>query len=86
MRDGRPWFSGSIGKDGLKIEVPMQERAWNALRGFKEDSGPVLGAGATLEYARRVGTWMKLQGWGTEKKLHELWAYVGSKIYMQDPV
>jgi hypothetical protein len=33
---------------------------------------------------RRVGFWLDKQGWKTEKKMHELRAYIGSLIYQVD--
>jgi integrase len=81
-RNGERWVSGGIGKDGERIEVPVQARAWSVLSQFAQKEGPVLGERASLEYARRINWWMKQQGWNTEKKLHELRAYVGSLIYM----
>jgi integrase len=87
IRGGVPWYSGGIGKDGEKIEVPVQARAWAVLKDFVHDKqGKVLGEDATIEYARKINWWMSQQGWKTEKKLHELRAYVGSMIYVQNPV
>lgn len=87
-RDGAIWYSGGIGKDGQVIEVPVQDRAWAALSPFRpvDGQGPVMGEGASIEYARRINWWMKQQGWNTEKKLHELRAYIGSRIYLKNPV
>ena len=86
LRDGQPWFSGGIGKNGQTIEVPVQKRAWESLKPLRQEEGPCLGEDATMEYARHINGWLTAQGWKTEKKLHELRAYVGSLIYIKDPV
>ena len=86
LRDGQPWFSGGIGKNGQTIEVPVQKRAWENLKPLRQEEGPCLGVDATMEYARHINGWLTAQGWRTEKKLHELRAYVGSLIYIKDPV
>ena len=84
-RDGRMWISGGIGKDGERIEVPIQERAEKALATFRRESGKIIPEPG-LEWVRRLNLWLRLQGWHGRKKLHELRAYVGSMIYRRDPV
>jgi integrase len=87
-RDGQPWVSGGVGKKGEKVEVPIQDRAWAALSRVRQESGLVLGtASKNLVWARNINYWLRLNGMvNTEKVLHELRAYVGSLIYMQNPV
>jgi integrase len=82
-RDGKPWFDGGVGKDGEHIKVPVQDRAWAALEPVKKENGPVIES-ESLEAVRRVGFWLDMQGWKTEKKMHELRAYIGSLIYQVD--
>jgi integrase len=84
-RDGAVWVSGGIGKDGEKIEVPMQSRAVTAIASLRQVKGFVIKERG-LEWAKRINWWMKGLGWQTEKKLHELRAYVGSMIYQVSPV
>jgi integrase len=79
------WISGGIGKDGEKIEVPIQARAWEQLKTMRRESGPIL-IERGLSWARRINFWMKSLGWNTQKKLHELRAYIGSLIYQKNPV
>jgi integrase len=84
-RDGQTWVSGGIGKNGARIEVPMQTKAVQALDPFRQRSGKVI-IGEDIQWAsKRLNWWMRLQGWNTEKKLHELRAYVGSLIYRKSP-
>jgi integrase len=88
-RDGNPWFSGSVGKNGQVIEVPVQAKAWAKLRPFHKAAkgkGRCLGEDATMEFVRDINRWMYQMGWRTEKKIHELRAYIGSLIYLKDPV
>lgn len=85
-RDGFLWVSGGIGKDGERIEVPIQTKAVEKILPLRKTSGRVLGDEVGLEWANRLNTWMRHLGWQTEKKLHELRAYVGSLIYRQNPV
>lgn len=94
MRDGRPWYCGGIGKNRNTIDVPIQSRAWAALASFQKETGRMLalsvveaeGEKPSEEFARRLGWWMTSLGWKTEKKLHELRAYVGSMIYAENSV
>lgn len=79
------WISGGIGKDGQRIEVPVQSKAWERLQPFRKTTGYVLSERG-VEWAKRLNFWMKIQGWKTEKKLHELRAYVGSLIYQRSPM
>jgi integrase len=85
-RNGITWISGGIGKDGKTIEVPMQKTALEALAPFRKAEGRIMGTEMGLEFAKRLNSWMKFQGWNTEKKMHELRAYVGSLIYQQSPL
>lgn len=80
-RSGRLWISGGVGKDGERIEVPLQARAVCALAPFRKTAGPVVRG----EWFRRLNRWMAGLGWQTTKKLHELRAYVGSLLYVQNP-
>lgn len=84
-RKGAWWISGGIGKDGERIEVQIQTKAVEALRPFRQQAGKVLPSKG-IEWAKRLNAWMRHQGWYTEKKMHELRAYVGSLIYRKDPV
>lgn len=87
-RDGFTWIKGGIGKDGKTIEVPMQARAVEALASFRKDAGgkgPVIVGEKIDQVAKRLNWWMKFKGWQTEKKMHELRAYVGSLIYRKNP-
>jgi integrase len=84
-RQGRAWISGSLGKDGERIEVPLQDRAAKALEPFRKPEGKCIEQ-ESLEWARKLNNWMESQGWSTEKKMHELRAYTGSLIYQQDPI
>jgi integrase len=84
-RQDRVWISGAIGKDGERIEVPLQDRAVKALAPFRKLSGKCIEE-ESLEWARRLNHWMESHGWDTQKKMHELRAYTGSLIYQQDPV
>jgi integrase len=84
-RDGLVWISGGLGKDGKRIEVPMQQRAVKALKPLRKAEGRVMGDEVGVEFAKRLNFWMKQQGWNTEKKMHELRAYVGSRIYKSNP-
>lgn len=82
-RDGMMWISGGIGKDGEKINVPIQSKAWEALKGMR-GTGPVI-VGEKTEWSKRLNHWLRFAGWTTEKKMHELRAYVGSLIYRKNP-
>jgi integrase len=84
-RSGATWVSGGIGKDGQKIEVPVQEKAVTALSAVRKKDGRCL-SDTSLEWARRLNGWMRGLGWNTQKKMHELRAYVGSLIYRKDPM
>lgn len=81
-RDGMMWISGGIGKDGERIEVPIQSRAWEALKPLLPEKGRVI---KSSEVAKRLCHWLRFQGWMTQKKAHELRAYVGSLIYQKSP-
>lgn len=85
-RDGYVWIVGGIGKNGERIEVPMQSRAVESVVPVRKQSGPVIEGETGLEWAKRLNWWMRIQGWETEKKMHELRAYVGSLIYRKNPV
>ena len=84
-RDGVTWISGGIGKDGQRIEVPMQSRAVEAVAPHRRPASRVLSE-TGLEWSKRLNWWMRTQGWTTEKKLHELRAYIGSMIYRVNPL
>jgi integrase len=84
-RDGMVWISGGLGKDGKRIEVPMQQRAVEALSSLRKPEGRVMSEEMGKEFAKRLNYWMKQQGWNTAKKMHELRAYVGSLIYRVNP-
>lgn len=84
-RDGATWISGGLGKDGEQIEVPMQSKAVKAIVPLRKKVGFVL-TERSLEWAKRLNWWMRGRGWQTEKKMHELRAYVGSMIYAKNPV
>lgn len=83
-RDGQWWISGGIGKNGDRIEVPFQSRAVEALRAFRKTEGAVIPE-YVEKWSARLNRWMNTQGWNTEKKMHELRAYVGSRIYQRSP-
>jgi integrase len=84
QRDGFIWISGGVGKDGERIEVPVQSKAWKALHGFQKSKGRVI-EGESIEWSKRLNNWLRCLGWTTEKKMHELRAYIGSLIYQQNP-
>lgn len=84
-RDGRVWISGGIGKNGERIEVPVQAKAVHAITPHRQKEGKVM-PGVGVEWAKRLNWWLTCQGWTTEKKLHELRAYVGSLIYRENPL
>lgn len=83
-QDGAIWFIANVpGKDGLAIKVPIVTDAWEYLKAHRQESGPVLLGSATEvrdKWSRRIGDWMDGLGWNSEKKIHELRAYIGSKI------
>jgi integrase len=85
-RNGITWISGGIGKDGEKIQVPIQTRAMEALAIVRQTTGRCLGEETGLYWARRLNYWMRNLGWNTQKKMHELRSYIGSLIYRQDPL
>lgn len=88
QRNGVPWLSGGMGKDGRKIDVPVQAKAMWKLRPFlnKYKVGRVTKGEEGLTWVRRLNTWLMHNGWkDTEKKMHELRAYVGSLIYEKNP-
>lgn len=85
-RQDGTWVSGGVGKDGLRIEVPMQVKAVEALSDFRKEQGRVLDEEIGLTWSRRLNGYLFAWGWRTEKKLHELRAYIGSLIYQQNPV
>jgi integrase len=65
--------------------VPVQEKAVTALSAVRKKDGRCL-SDTSLEWARRLNGWMRGLGWNTQKKMHELRAYVGSLIYRKDPM
>ncbi len=83
-RNGKTWISGGIGKDGEHIEVPIQSKAYAKLSEFRKDKGLFISGGDMP--ARRLNEWMATHGWNTQKKIHELRAYIGSLIYQVSPV
>lgn len=83
--DGQLWVDGGIGKDGRPIRVPIQERAAQAIRPLRKDSDWVV-PGRSDRWCRRLCRWMRAQGWETDKLLHELRAYCGSRIYQESPL
>jgi integrase len=82
-RGGRLWVSGGIGKDGEVIEVRIQKRASEKLAPFRKTSGPFVAGGD--KPARRLNEWLGKNHWKTEKKIHELRAYIGSLLYQVNP-
>lgn len=85
LRDGQPWISGGIGKDGLPIEVPIQLSCWEVISRYARRSGPVLLTRGD-RWARLISARMAALGWRTQKRLHELRAYIGSLIYAVSPI
>lgn len=85
-RDGHLRVSGPIGKNGEKVEVPMQSRAVAAIEQFRQPVGRVMGREMGLEWAKRVNLWMRQAGWRSEKRMHELRACVGSLLYQANPL
>lgn len=83
--DGCPWVVGGIGKDGRQITVPIQMRAWEAMKPFRKQSGYVIEQRSD-RWARRLSRWMRTLGWSTKKTIHELRAYCGSLLYAKNPV
>lgn len=84
-RDGQPWVSGGIGKDGEQIEVPIQLACWEAIKPYRRQTGRVMQL-SFQRWAAKVSAIMKGLGWKTRKHLHELRAYTGSLIYSVSPV
>ncbi|HVY68915.1 MAG TPA: site-specific integrase [Verrucomicrobiae bacterium] len=84
MQNSEIWLSTNvIGKGGEQIKVPVMPDAWRRLEPFRKASGPVL-EGSKTETGegvfRKIGEWMTGLGWATDKKIHELRAYIASKI------
>jgi integrase len=72
-----------LGKDGEEVKVPVIPDAWSQLEPLRKESGPVLEGTKTetIETVfRRIGELMKGLGWETEKKIHEMRAYIAGKI------
>ncbi len=86
-RDGSGWVYGGIGKNGQVIQVPIQGRAWKAIKALRKEkaSGFVI-KNRSYGWARRLSKWMRGLGWETQKTLHELRAYVGSLVYQKSPL
>lgn len=84
-RDGATWISGGTGKDGQRIEVPVQQKAVAKLTPVRRAEGRCIQE-SSLEWARRLNGWMRGLGWTTQKAMHELRSYVGGLIYRQDPM
>ncbi len=83
-QNGAVWIQTNIlGKGGEIIRVPVIPDAWAKLEPLRKESGPVL-EGTKTESGetvfRRIGEWMKGLGWKTEKKIHEMRAYIACKI------
>ncbi len=85
MRDGGPWICGGAGKDGMEIQVPIQSKAFEAIKPFRKAEGFVI-VQRSDKWARRLSKWMRDQGWQTTKTLHELRAYCGSLVYQKNPL
>lgn len=71
--------------------IPETNGAWSKLEPLIRGLGPddyVIRAGAastrTATVFRRLGAWLTVQGWETEKKCHELRAYAGCQVAMRD--
>ena len=45
-----------------------------------------MGAEMGVEWARRLNLWLRRAGWRSEKKMHELRAYIGSMLYQANPL
>lgn len=92
--DGVLWVSGGMGKDGEVIQVGVQERAVAIIRerlsALKEPDDFILAGSKTERYydtPNRLNSWLRSQGMtDTQKVMHELRAWVGSKIYEQSPL
>jgi len=87
LQQGKPWFDSDIpGKDGRPIKVPLLTFAANALKTLRADQPDhaTILTGTHTEVTetvfRRIGEWMTALGWESEKKVHELRAWAGSKI------
>lgn len=91
-KDGMWWIDGGIGKDGRRVVVPIQSKAWERLSQFRLDhngkpkTGRVIEGETGQEWAKRLNTHLRGLGWTTEKKMHELRAYIGSLIYQKSPL
>lgn len=86
VRD-KPRICGGIGKDGFRIDVPMQQRAYESILPFQQPVGFVIeDRGGGELWARRFSSWMRAMGWETRLTMHELRAYAGSLIYQRSPV
>lgn len=85
VRVGQPWVCGGVGKDGQRVEVPIQQAAWNAIAPYKRDTGFVISERG-LGWARRLSAHLASCGWTARKRLHELRAYIGSLLYQVQPV
>jgi integrase len=81
---GETFLAGAVvGKDGLDVRVPVMPQAWARLQGLRQAQGLVLEGGASEvkdRVWRRLARVMRKRGWKTQKKAHELRAYMISKI------
>jgi integrase len=81
-RDGHLCYSGGLGKNGQPIFVQGQERAAKVLREFRKKAGPIIDARA----GRRLNFFLRAHGLTmTQKVAHEVRAWVGAKIFEQQP-
>ena len=87
--NGALWVKGApdlIGKSGEPVEVQLQRRAADALRPFlrseRLDRSSHL---VDTQYHRRLNRFLREVGFKTRLGLHELRAWLGSKVYEVNP-
>jgi integrase len=96
--DGRWAVGGGIGKDGQPILVFLQERAVKAL-GLNSSRRKAAEGGQDAHHTflrgsahergdqvpRRLNAFLRGCGWSNRKAMHDLRAWVGSKLFEADP-
>jgi integrase len=92
--DARLHVVGGTGKDGEEIVIPVQKRTQDVLQAEGLLKEGVIRAGLIFEGSedRRydkipaiLNDWLNSMGWTGRKKMHDLRAYVGSKLYERNP-
>jgi integrase len=81
-RDGVLFYHGGCGKNGNVILVPSQERGAAIIREFRKPSGRIVDARA----GRRLNFFLRSHGLTmTQKAAHEIRAWIGARIFEQQP-